>query len=156
VVRQDGPQKRVPPDPDQRGRRMENRLSHTVWPIRIPRHALRLEQRPSNVPRYDEPYLPGHARPRTSHLYGRPPHLRKNNEEHNRIVGEVLQRQRENKLAVSPDKCVWRQTKVEFLGYLIGREGIKMSQGKVEAIQEWKSPSSLTEVQSFLGFAKFY
>jgi len=77
-------------------------------------------------------------------------------EEHNRIIQEVLRRLRENKLAVSPDKCVWRQTEVEFLGYLIGREGIKMSQEKVEAVLEWKSPSSLTEVQSFLGFANFY
>jgi len=77
-------------------------------------------------------------------------------EEHDKIVQEILRRLRENKLAVSPDKCVWRQTEMEFLGYLIGREGIKMSQEKVEAILEWKSPSSLTEVQSFLGFANFY
>jgi len=77
-------------------------------------------------------------------------------EEHDKIVQEVHRRLRENKLAVSPDKCVWRQTEVEFLGYLIGREGIKMSQEKVETVQEWKSPSSQTEVQSFLGFANFY
>jgi len=31
-----------------------------------------------------------------------------------------------------------------------------MSQEKVEAVLEWKSPSSLIEVQSFLGFANFY
>jgi len=77
-------------------------------------------------------------------------------EEHDKIVQEVLQRLRENKLAMSPDKCIWRQTEVEFLGYLIGREGIKMSLEKVKVVLEWKSPSSLTEVQSFLGFANFY
>jgi len=77
-------------------------------------------------------------------------------EEHDRIVQEVFRRLRENKLAISPDKCVWQQAEVEFLGYLIGREGIKMSQEKVEAVLEWKSPSSRTEVQSFLGFANFY
>jgi transposase InsO family protein len=45
---------------------------------------------------------------------------------------------------------------VEFLGYLIGREGIKMSEEKVKGVLEWKSPASLVEVQAFLGFANFY
>jgi len=45
---------------------------------------------------------------------------------------------------------------VEFLGYVIGKEGIKMSNEKVEAVLNWKTPSSLMEVQSFLGFANFY
>ena len=45
---------------------------------------------------------------------------------------------------------------MEFLGYMIGREGIKMSQEKVQAVLDWKSPASLVEVQQFLGFANFY
>jgi len=31
-----------------------------------------------------------------------------------------------------------------------------MSKGKVEAVLEWKTPVSLTEVQFFLGFTNFY
>jgi hypothetical protein len=76
--------------------------------------------------------------------------------EHDEIVREVLSRLQANGLAVSAEKCVWGVTEVEFLGYIIGRDGIKMSAEKVEAVLEWKSPSSLTEVQSFLGFANFY
>ena len=45
---------------------------------------------------------------------------------------------------------------MEFIGYVIERDGIKMSQEKVMALLNWKYPSSLTEVQSFLGFANFY
>jgi hypothetical protein len=59
-------------------------------------------------------------------------------------------------LAVFPEKSVWRVTEVEFLGYIISRNGIKMSQEKIEAVLNWKYPSSLVEVQSFLGFANFY
>lgn len=77
-------------------------------------------------------------------------------EERDKIVREVLKRLRENKLAVSPDKCVWCTTEVEFLGYLVCRNGIKMSPAKIEAVLEWKTPGTLTEVQSFLGFANFY
>jgi len=76
--------------------------------------------------------------------------------QHDNTVREVLRRLQRNGLAVSPEKCVWKTQEVEFLDYLIGREGIKMSQEKVEAVLEWKTPQNLTEVQSFLGFANFY
>jgi len=76
--------------------------------------------------------------------------------EHDKIAQEVLRRLRANRLAVSLDKCIWRTHEVEFLGYLVGRDGIKMSPSKIEAVLEWKTPGTLTEVQSFLGFANFY
>jgi len=76
--------------------------------------------------------------------------------QHDNTVREVLRRLQRNGLAVSPEKCIWKTQEVEFLGYIIGREGIKMSQEKVEAVLEWKTPRNLTEVQSFLGFANFY
>jgi hypothetical protein len=72
-------------------------------------------------------------------------------EGHNEIIQKVLQRFTKNRLAISPEKCVWRTQEVEFLGYLIGWDGIKMSPDKVEAVLQWKSPSSLVETQSFLG-----
>jgi len=51
----------------------------------------------------------------------------KTREEHDELVRKVLQRLTENGLAVSPEKCLWRLQEVEFLGYVIGRDGIKMS-----------------------------
>jgi transposase InsO family protein len=77
-------------------------------------------------------------------------------EKHDRLVTEVLTRLRDNRLAVSAEKCEWAKDEVEFLGYMVGREGVKMSQEKVQAVLEWKSPQSLMEVQQFLGFANFY
>ena len=77
-------------------------------------------------------------------------------EEHDKTVHEVLRRIQTNGLAVNPEKCVWQVQEVEFLGYIIGRNSIKMSQDKVEAVLSWKTPDLLTEVQSFLGFANFY
>jgi len=79
----------------------------------------------------------------------------KTEEEHDRLVKEVLDRLQQNGLAVLPEKCVWKAEEVKFLGYVIGRDGIKMSTAKVEAILSWKAPTSVTEVQSFLGFANF-
>jgi len=54
----------------------------------------------------------------------------KTEEEHDRIVKEVSQRLRANRLAISPEKCAWKQKEVEFLGYVIGREGIKWPRRK--------------------------
>jgi len=75
---------------------------------------------------------------------------------HNQRVWENLRRLQENGLAVAADKCVWRTTEMEFLGYILSREGVKMAQEKVQAVLDWKAPASLTEVQSFLGFTNFY
>jgi len=77
-------------------------------------------------------------------------------EGHDRTVKEVLKRLQNNGRSISPEKCVWKATEVEFLGYVIGRNGIRMSNDKVEAVLGWKTPGSLTEVQSILGFANFY
>jgi len=77
-------------------------------------------------------------------------------EGHDRTVKEVLKGLKNNGLAISAVKCIWKATEVEFLGYIIGRNGIRMSNNKVQAVLNWKTPGSLTEVQSFLGFANFY
>ena len=76
--------------------------------------------------------------------------------EHDALVKETLKRLATNGLAVSPEKCVWRVREVEFLGYVLSRDGIKMARNKVEAVLDWKTPESLTETQAFLGFANFY
>jgi len=77
-------------------------------------------------------------------------------DEHDRIVRETLKQLQQHGLAVVADKCVWRAKEVEFLGYILSQDGIKMAQDKVEAVLSWEAPRSLTEVQSFLGFANFY
>ncbi|RAL63904.1 hypothetical protein DID88_003092 [Monilinia fructigena] len=77
-------------------------------------------------------------------------------EEHDKLVKEVLTRLSKHNLAVAPKKCHWRVTSVEFLGFDIGPEGIKMSQDKVSCIMEWKPPKSLKECQQFIGFSNFY
>jgi len=61
-------------------------------------------------------------------------------EEHDGVLEETLKRLRVNGLAVSPEKYIWKAQQVEFLGYIIGRDGVKMSKEKVEAVLSWKTP----------------
>ncbi|KAL4378848.1 hypothetical protein GQ457_02G028530 [Hibiscus cannabinus] len=45
---------------------------------------------------------------------------------------------------------------VVFLGHVVSFEGIRVDPKKVEAIVNWKQPTSVTEIRSFLGLADYY
>jgi hypothetical protein len=77
-------------------------------------------------------------------------------EEHDCIVTEVLKHLVENGLAISQDKYFWSTIRVNFLGYVILKDGIEMAQDKVQCIWDWECPRCLRDVQSFIGFANFY
>ncbi len=47
-------------------------------------------------------------------------------------------------------------TEVQLLGFIIKPGQIQMDHQKVQAVVDWPIPSSVKEVQRFLGFAKFY
>ena len=77
-------------------------------------------------------------------------------EGHDEIVAEVIRRMEENDLYVKPEKCRWKVREVEFLGVVIGPEGIKMEEGKVKGVLEWPTPKYVKDVQKFLGLANYY
>ena len=79
-----------------------------------------------------------------------------NQEEHDRIVLEVLRRLEENDLFVKLEKCTFKAMEVEFLGIIVGTEGIKMDHFKISAILDWPTPKNVRGVRSFLGLANFY
>ncbi len=45
---------------------------------------------------------------------------------------------------------------VQILGFHIESSGIRMDEGKVEAIKTWPQPTNIKELQRFLGFSNFY
>lgn len=60
-----------------------------------------------------------------------------------------------NNLTLNLEKCVFETSSVEFLGYEINKDGIKPSKSKIEAVQNFKTPKTQTEVRSFLGIVTF-
>jgi len=77
-------------------------------------------------------------------------------EGHNELVAEVIRRLEENDLYVKPEKCKWKVREVEFLGVVIGPEGIKMEEEKVKGVLEWPTLKCVKDVQKFLGLANYY
>ncbi|MCH83701.1 retrotransposon protein [Trifolium medium] len=45
---------------------------------------------------------------------------------------------------------------ISFLGHVISSEGIAVDPAKVEAVLQWSTPESVSEVRSFLGLAGYY
>ena len=76
--------------------------------------------------------------------------------DHPQHVKEVLDLLRKAKLYVKLSKCQFIVQTVEFLGFIISTQGIHMDLSRVAAIQEWPEPTTVKEVQSFLGFSNFY
>jgi len=77
-------------------------------------------------------------------------------EGHNKLVAEVVKRLEENDLYVKPEKCKWKVKEVEFLGVIIGPEGIKMEKEKVKGVLEWLTPKCVKDIQKFLGLVNYY
>jgi transposase InsO family protein len=77
-------------------------------------------------------------------------------EEHRRVTRLVLDKLREYKLYLKPDKCDFEQTTIEYLGLVVSAGKVLMDPVKVAGVREWPVPRNRKEVQSFLGFTNFY
>ena len=77
-------------------------------------------------------------------------------QEHEQHLQIVLLTLREKKLYAKLSKCDFWLKEVSFLGHIVSAEGIRVDPAKVEAVVNWKSPRSVTEVRSFLGLVRYY
>ena len=77
-------------------------------------------------------------------------------EDHEKHLRVVLQILRENKLYAKFSKCQFWLDGVAFLGHVILAEGVYVDPQKIEAIVNWKPPTNVTEIRSFLGLAGYY
>ena len=77
-------------------------------------------------------------------------------QEHKLHISKVLEALTRADLQVKPEKTEFHKQEIEFLGFIVGKDGIKMDPKKVEAVTTWPTPKSVKDIQSFLGFANFY
>ena len=45
---------------------------------------------------------------------------------------------------------------VQFLGHVLSAEGVAVDPGKVRDVLDWKPPTTVHQVRSFLGLAGYY
>jgi len=77
-------------------------------------------------------------------------------EEHAEHLKIVLQVLKDKKLYAKLSKCEFWLNEVSFLGHVISGSGIAVDPSKVDAVSQWETPKSVTEVRSYLGLAGYY
>ena len=77
-------------------------------------------------------------------------------EEHVSRLREVFQRFHNANLKINPAKCSSFQTKVQFLGHIVSKDGLQNDSEKDDVVKKFPIPKNQTKVKSFLGLASFY
>ena len=77
-------------------------------------------------------------------------------EEHLADLDEVMKRLSDAGLKCKIDKCYFAQPEMEYLGYIITKDGVKPNPKKVQAILDMQSPTNKTEVRHFVGMVQYY
>ncbi|KAI0991368.1 hypothetical protein K3495_g16819, partial [Podosphaera aphanis] len=78
-------------------------------------------------------------------------------EGHWKTVRSILGKLEKAGLYLDIDKCDFLCQKVKYLGFIVeAGKSVSVDPNKVKAILEWKAPTTVKGVRSFLGFANFY
>jgi hypothetical protein len=77
-------------------------------------------------------------------------------EEHMRHIQQVFSTLRQHKHYANLEKCSFGMNRVQYLGYIVDEHGVHVDPAKIQVICDWPAPTTLTELQSFLGLANFY
>jgi len=77
-------------------------------------------------------------------------------QQHRKDVSTIHEAIRQSGMKVKPSKCLFHQGQTEYLGFIIGQEGVKTDPVKTQAIWDWTAPKKIKEIQCFLGFCNFY
>ncbi|KAD7477271.1 hypothetical protein E3N88_00407 [Mikania micrantha] len=76
--------------------------------------------------------------------------------EHEQHLKKILELLKEKKLYAKFSKCEFWLREVQFLGHVVNSERIHVDPAKIEAIKNWGTPKTPTEIRSFLGLAGYY
>lgn len=77
-------------------------------------------------------------------------------EEHKKHLQLVLDKLRENNLVAKLEKCAFFFEQISFLGFIIGNGKVKTDPEKIIKVNNWPTPKTIKDCQSFLGLTGFY
>ena len=79
-----------------------------------------------------------------------------NFKEHLHYLEEFFKLTRKNHLRLNTKKCYFGIQKLEFLGFVVLKEGTHADPKKTEKINNWPTPKNLKEILSFLMLVSYY
>src|SRR6266699_7327561 len=75
---------------------------------------------------------------------------------HRTLTHHMLDKLEKHDLYLKPEKCMFEQKEIDYLGVIIGQNMIKMDLAKIKGVANWQTPRTPTEVRQFLGFTGYY
>ncbi|GKA39720.1 putative reverse transcriptase domain-containing protein [Tanacetum coccineum] len=78
----------------------------------------------------------------------------KSKEEHEVHLRLLLELLKKEKLYAKFSKCEFWLQEVHFLGHVVNQNGIHVDPSKIEAVKNWKAPTTPSKILSFLGLAE--
>ena len=75
--------------------------------------------------------------------------------QHDKNLEALLNRLVIKKLTLNLEKCKFNQTSLWFYGYILSKDGLSADPKKVEAIKNFKTPTDVSQLRSFLGLANY-
>lgn len=88
-------------------------------------------------------------------VYGEGDTISQATENHDRNLRNLMERARENNLVFNFEKSDILKPEIVFFGNIYGRDGVRPDPQKVAAIRDISPPSSVKELQSFLGMVTY-
>ena len=77
-------------------------------------------------------------------------------EDHLMHIRTILESLRKQQLFCKPAKCLFGSLKILYLGHMLTGQSISPDPKKLQSVEEWPIPESVTQVRSFLGFANYF
>lgn len=77
-------------------------------------------------------------------------------EQHTSHLQQVFYQLRAHKLFMKLSKCSFGQTSLNYLGHIISQKGVATDPTKTEAMLNWPTPTTITELRGFLGLTGYY
>ena len=80
----------------------------------------------------------------------------KSAKEHLEHITGVLKQLRDVNLKIKLSKCQFFKTSVEYRGYIVSPEGLKVNPRKMTAISNFPTPTKVKDIQAFLGLVGYF
>jgi hypothetical protein len=71
-------------------------------------------------------------------------------------VDQVLHILSQNQLFLKQCKCAFDALEVEYLGHIVGKDGIQLDPKNIEAMPDWPRPNTIKIVRGFIGLTRYY
>ncbi|EYC17421.1 hypothetical protein Y032_0030g2037 [Ancylostoma ceylanicum] len=75
---------------------------------------------------------------------------------HYEVMLEVLRSLQDANLKLKPQKCVFMEREIAFLGHRVDEQGVHVDPEKIEKVKQYPKPTNLAQLRTFLGLCGYY